>query len=200
MPTSSKIQREDIIKVAFEILKESGIEKVNARDIAKKLNCSIRPVYYQFNTMEDLRKELLNYTLDYYNNFLLDIKGNGPKYKEIGFNYIRFAKEEPNIFKFIFMGNYEIKIEEFAYFDKGYEEVEKILQIQNELSREIAKNFHLKMWLYTHGIACLIATNTASFTDKELSSLLTEQFQALLNSFIQDNKKKIPKVGGKNND
>lgn len=42
------------------------------------------------------------------------------------------------------------------------------------------------MWLYTHGIAGLIVTNTVSFTDKEISSLLTEQFQALLNSFIKD--------------
>lgn len=188
MPSTTKKSREDIIKSAFEILREKGIEKVSARDIAKKLNSSVQPIFYQFNTMEDLKKELLNYVLNYYQTFLLNIKGNSPKYKEIGLNYIRFAKEEPNLFKFIFMGNYNIKIEEFSYFDKSYEEVEKTLQTQNNISIEIVKKFHLKMWIFTHGIACLVANNTCNLSDKEISDLLTEEFDILMNNSNNSNK------------
>ncbi len=132
--------------------------------------------------MEELKQALLDYSLDYYRKFLLDFKGNTPKYRQIGLNYIRFAKEESNVYKFIFMGDYQIKIEEFAFFDKSYTEVEKTLQIQNELSTEMTKKFHLKMWLFVHGIACLIATNTCCFTDEEIKLLLAEEFQILRKS------------------
>ena len=66
-------------------------------------------------------------------------------------------------------------------FVKSYEEVEKILQVQSKISSDKVKKMHLKMWMFTHGIACLIATNTCDFTDDEISMLLTEEFQALMN-------------------
>ena len=182
MSKKEKIQKRDIIIAAFEILREKGIEKLTVRDIAKKLHCSIQPVFYKFNSMEDLKKELLEYSLTYYNDLLFQFKNEESKYKEIGINYINFARNESNIFKFIFMGDYDIKIEEMAYFDKSYEEVEKILQKQNDISMKIVKRFHLKMWMFTHGIACLLATHTVEFSDKEISDLLTEEFQALLYS------------------
>lgn len=186
MPTRAKIQKEDIISTAFEIVREKGIGRLTVRDIAKKLPCSIQPIFYQFNTMEELKKELLEYTKNYFNEFLFDFKTDLPRYKETGMNYVRFAVEESNLFKFLFMEDYDIKIEEMAYFNRSYDEVANILQIQNEFSGEIARKFHQKMWLFTHGIASLLATNTVEFTEEEISNLLTEEFQAILNITMKE--------------
>lgn len=41
-------------------------------------------------------------------------------------------------------------------------------------------SFHSKMWLFTHGIATLIATNTIKFNEQEISELLSYEFKALL--------------------
>lgn len=195
MPKKAKVQKENIIDAAFELIRENGIEKLTVRDIAKKLHCSIQPIFYQFNTMEELKKTLLEYTKNYFNEFLFDVKADSdlPRYKETGMNYVRFAIEESNLFKFIFMGNYDIKIEEMAYFNRSYDEVANILRIQNDLSREIAKKFHQKMWLFTHGIASLLATHTVEFSDEEISNLLTEEFQAILSIVMKDIKLKKEK-------
>lgn len=194
MSSVKRISKEDIVEAAFSCLREKGIEGVNAREIAKRLNSSVQPIFYRFKNMEELKQALLDYSLDYYRKFLLDFKGNTPKYRQIGLNYIRFAREEANVYKFIFMGDYKIKIEEFAFFDKSYTEVEKTLQIQNELSTEMAKKFHLKMWLFVHGIACLIATNTCIFTEEEISVLLAEEFQILRKSINQFEDVKCPNL------
>lgn len=180
MPSSKKTTKEDIIKASFEILKEQGIEKVTARDIAKKLNSSVQPIFYQFKNMEDLKKELLNYSLEYYRKYISINSEKNFNYKEIGTNYIKFAKEETNIFKLIFMGDYNIKIENFREFDPSYKEIEELLESKYNLSKEEIKKFHLKMWMFTHGIACLIATRTCEFSDQEISKLLTEEFTALI--------------------
>ena len=41
-------------------------------------------------------------------------------------------------------------------------------------------SFHSKMWLFTHGIATLIATSTIKFNEQEISELLSYEFKALL--------------------
>lgn len=42
----SRIRQEDIIKTAFQIVSENGIESVNAREIAKNLKASVQPIFY----------------------------------------------------------------------------------------------------------------------------------------------------------
>ena len=36
------------------------------------------------------------------------------------------------------------------------------------------------MWIFTHGIATLVATKTINFSDQEIEDLLTKEFQALM--------------------
>ena len=57
MPPKAKITREMIIDATFEIIRNTGVETVNARTISKKLNCSTQPVMYHFKTIEELKKE-----------------------------------------------------------------------------------------------------------------------------------------------
>lgn len=58
-------------------------------------------------------------------------------------------------------------------------------EILKEEGIENIKRFHLKMWMFTHGISCLVATGTCEFSDEEISSLLTEEFKALISSIIK---------------
>ena len=52
IPTVTKISKDMILDTAFEIARTSGLDKVSNREIAKRLNCSIRPIYYQFKNVE----------------------------------------------------------------------------------------------------------------------------------------------------
>ena len=60
MPTATRITKGMILNAAFEIARSEGIGKVSNREIAKKMNCSIRPIYYHFNNSEALTKALYN--------------------------------------------------------------------------------------------------------------------------------------------
>ena len=58
MPTKIKISKDMILNAAFDIVKHHGIEKLSNRELANKLKCSIRPIYYQFENVEDMQNEL----------------------------------------------------------------------------------------------------------------------------------------------
>lgn len=182
MPTTTKITKEMILNTAFEIAREKGFEKISNRELAKKMNCSIRPIYYQFKNVEELNKELYKKIERYFYEFLIDnmIK-DVPLYKQIGINYIKFAIAENNLFKFLFMT--EIKDEPSAFIttdEKGFEELVKAIKISTKLSDKDIKSFHIKMWIFAHGIATLSVNKSVKFTDEQIQDLLSQEFQALM--------------------
>lgn len=196
MSKPTKITKEIILEKALEIIRTQGIEKVSNREIAKKLNSSIRPIYYQFKNSEELYNELLMKMETYFYSFLLENSVEDiPKYKQIGINYIKFAKEEPNIFKALFMKKNNLVVENFIGQIKEFKEIEKFVKVSTNLKNEEIKSFHVKMWIFTHGLATLIASNTINFNDQQIRDLLSYEFQALMLLEENPNNKWVLKKG-----
>lgn len=180
MANTTKITKEMILDIAFSIARREGLNSISNRRIAKELNSSIRPIYYQFKNTEELKLELGKKIDTYFYDYLLNNKlGNIPLYKQIGINYIRFSRDEKKLFKILFMSDNKLLPSDFIL-DTDYMKIKDIIRISTNLSDKDIKSFHLKMWLFTHGIATLSANDTVLFTDKQISDLLSYEFQALM--------------------
>ena len=182
MPTQIKISKEMILNAAFEIVRENGMEKLNNREIAKRLKCSIRPIYYQFKNVEEMQEELYKKIEKFFYQFLLNnMTDDIPKYKQVGINYIKFAKQENNFFKILFMSKIGLSPDAFVLkAGDDYKEIEKLVKISTNLNEEDIKGFHTKMWFYCHGIATLVANGTMQITEGQIRDLLSYEFQALM--------------------
>lgn len=198
MPTTIRITKEMILNAAFDITRNEGIEKLSNREIAKKMNCSIRPIYYQFKNSEELYKELYNKINSYFYDFIMkNIADDIPHYKQIGINYIKFAQEETNLFKVLFMSPARNLPNTFVETDKtGFAGVVAAIKLSTHLSDKDIKSFHTKMWIFVHGIATLTVSRSFKFTDEQIKDLLSQEFQALMlleenpnNKWILKNKK-----------
>lgn len=182
MPTTIKISKDMILDAAFKIAREEGIEKISNREIAKKLECSIRPIYYQFENVQEMQKELYLKIEKYFYQFLMDnMVDDIPKYKQIGIHYIKFAQKEKKLFQILFMGDMGLTPNAFiSKSGKDYEDIEKLIKISTNLDEEEIKDFHTKMWIFTHGIATLVANNTVHLEEEQIKELLSNEFQALM--------------------
>lgn len=182
MSTSIKISKDMILDAAFSIVKESGMEGLSNRELAKKLNCSIRPIYYQFESAEQMQKELYSKIEKYFYKFLMDnMVDDIPKYKQIGINYIKFAKKEKKLFQILFVNGTNLSPDAFVSKDgEDYKELEKLIRLSTNLNEDEIKSFHTKMWIFSHGIATLVANDTINLTDEQISELLSYEFQALM--------------------
>lgn len=198
MPTTIRITKEMILNAAFDITRNEGIEKLSNREIAKKMNCSIRPIYYQFKNSEELYKALYNKINSYFYDFIMkNIADDIPHYKQIGINYIKFAQEETNLFKVLFMSPARNLPNTFVETDKtGFAGVVAAIKLSTHLSDKDIKSFHTKMWIFVHGIATLTVSRSFKFTDEQIKDLLSQEFQALMlleenpnNKWILKNKK-----------
>ena len=200
MPTKIKISKDMILDAAFEIVRKDGMEKLSNRELANKLECSIRPIYYQFENVEEMQKELYMKIEQYFYKFLLDNMIEGiPQYKQVGINYIKFAKKEKKLFQTLFMSDTGLTPDAFvSKAGKDYKEIEKLVRISTNLKDDDIKDFHTKMWIFCHGIATLVANGTVKLTDNQIQELLSDEFQALM--LLEENPKNkwvLPKKGGK---
>ncbi len=179
MPPKVKVTKTDIINAAVNIVRSSGAQSVNARTVASALNCSTQPVFSNFATMDQLRlavAEKADELCQVYMQREVD-RGEFPAYKANGIAYIRFAKEEKELFKLLYMRDRSSELipESSEITDK----METIVHNNTGLDGSDAKLFHLEMWAYVHGIATMFATGFLDLDWELVSKMLTDAYQGL---------------------
>lgn len=178
MPPKVKITRQDILKTALALLKTDGNGAINARNLAAALSCSTQPIFSNFASMEELDEAIKQEAYTRYLSFIQsEIESEKyPKYKAFGMAYIRFAKEEKELFKLLFMCEREDKdLSPSADFKASVD----MLMEQNGITREKAELMHLEMWACTHGIGAMLATSFLSLDEELISRILTDIYQGL---------------------
>lgn len=179
MPPKVKVTKDDIISAAAGVIRENGAAALNARAVAARLGTSTQPIFSHYRTMEALRSDVISYAHEIYQSFLQRdmTSGEYPVYKASGIAYIRFAREEKELFKLLFMRD-----RSHEEIPQDVEEVRPILQIIQKntgLSERDAYLFHMEMWVYVHGIATMIATSYLEWDGEMISKMLTDSYEGL---------------------
>ena len=183
MPPKCRFTREEIIQAALDLTAEKGVGALTARGLAQRLGSSAKPIFGLFANMEEVQQEVVKAANLRYQEYLRQDMSAGryPPYKASGMAYIRFAREQKELFKLLFMR--DRTHEEKA----AGEELEALLSLilQNMgLSREEAYRFHMEMWIYVHGIATMIATAYLEWDLDFISAALTDAYQGLRLRFL----------------
>lgn len=178
--------KDDILNAALDITRESGFNAVTARAIGAKLGTSYRPICSFFKNMKDVQQGVIDRANELYQSYLKEDMSSGkyPPYKASGMAYIRFATEEKELFKLLFMRD---RTEEEK--NKVFAETEILVELickQVNISKENAKLFYLEMWTYVHGIATMIATGFFDWNEELCSKTLTDTYRGLKYKYEND--------------
>ena len=180
MPPKAKVTKQDIINKALALVREHGEEALNARSIAGALECSTQPIFSNFATMDALRQAVIDEARKLLDNYISKDVASGiypTPYKASGMAYIRFAKEEKELFKILFMRTR--KNEEYTEDIALFNRMTDFVQQNTGLEGETTSLFHLEMWAYVHGIATMFATDFLSLDWELVSKMITDAYQGL---------------------
>ena len=186
MPPKAKVTRENILSACVEIIRQSGFDAVNARALASRLGCSTQPIFSNYQSMDALKDDALRYAEQVYRRYLrTDMEsGEFPPYKASGMAYIRFAREEKQLFRLLFMRD---RSAEPPRYDGGdFDGIVDIIQSSTGLSRERAYLFHLEMWIYVHGIATMCATSYLNWDKELISRMMTDAYEGMKLRFLSE--------------
>lgn len=188
MPPKVKITKEDIIKTAVALVREKGAESLNARAVAEALNCSTQPVFSNFDTMDELQRATMLAAYEIYLEFIRKEVESGkyPQYKAFGMAYIRFAKDERELFRLLFMCD-RSKGDFIPTSD--FDESVEIIMNTNGITRERATLMHLEMWTCVHGIGAILATSFLTLDWELISNMLTDIYLGIRARHVEEETK-----------
>ena len=182
MPPKPKITKDMIIDAAFEVARETGAENINARTVAKKLKCSTQPIMYHFATIAELKKAAYAKADRYHSEYLMNIESPQKGVMlGIGLNYIRFAIEEPHLFRFLFQSNFFTGTTLLEMIDA--EELAPVLfAMQGAVggSIEQVKEIFITIFLFAHGYASIIANNALEYDEELIKSHLKRAYRGAI--------------------
>lgn len=190
MPPKAKFTRDKIIQTALNIVQENGIESLSARALGAKLDSSARPIFTVFQNMEEVQQAVLSAARSKYNEYARKGLSQNPAFKGVGEQYIQFSKDEPKLFHLLFMSEKfdTMTVDNRLLLDDYYDEIISSIQTQYGAAKDVANKLYRHLWIYTHGIATLIATRVCDFTDREIDTMLTEAFIGILKEIMSDEK------------
>ena len=185
MPPKPKFTREEIVAAALQVVRTRGLEALTTREIAAELGTSTRPIFTYFESMEQVQLAVRQEAQRLYERRLEEAMtaGKYPPYKASGMAYVRFALEERELFRLLFMRDRsgEGKIDDC-------ESVRPILNLLQEklgLDEEQAARFHGEMWLFVHGIATALATGYLPWDEEQVSRMMSDVYFGLRHRFCQ---------------
>lgn len=191
MPPRAKFTREEIIKAALCIVEGEGFDCLTARSLAVKLGSSPRPIFTVFESMEEVQGEVISCARRIYEHYEDEGMDGEHAFKGSGTGYIRFAAEHPKLFQLLFMKEQPSipNIDSVLIsIDNYYEKILNSIQSEYGFGRETAKDIYLHMWIYSHGIATLIATKVCSFSEEEISEMLTDVCAGIIRKYKSEGK------------
>lgn len=192
MPPKAKFTKDEIIKAALDIVRTEGMQALTARALGLKLGSSARPVFTVFETMEEVQQEVIDAAKQVYKGYVnagLE-QTEHPKFKGVGIQYIAFAIKEPKLFQILFMSEQFQKVlitNVLPHIEDSYSEILFSVQECYDLNENAAEKLYRHLWIYTHGIAALYATNMCMFSAEEVSEMLTEVCMSLLKNIKAGN-------------
>lgn len=181
MPPIPRITKEMVLETAFSITQIEGIDVVNARYLAKHLKCSTQPIFRVYENMESLKNDIVKKAEEYYNIEMMKGLNHPLPFLGMGLAYVEFAKTEKQLFKLLFLHD-TFTIHSFEDMVQGEDNRQIIAMIAGatKISNKQAEQVFVSIWLLMHGMATMIATNSADIPTLEIENILKKGFYGFL--------------------
>ncbi len=192
MPPKAKFTKEEIVAKALEIVKTSGIDALTARLLGEKLGSSSRPIFTVFSSMDEVQNEVIASARRLYEKYIDDCMQCSNPFKGSGIGYIRFAADKPKLFQLLFMrerGDSPDRGTVLSLIDNNYGRILQAVQSEYGFSYETSREVYLHLWIYSHGIASLIATGVCKFSEQAISEMLADVGAGIIRKYKMEDKK-----------
>ncbi len=180
MPANCMLTKKEVIKKAVVMVNKKGWDSINARDLAKALKISTKPLYRIYKNMDEIKEDMYKEIYKEYDEFITTRIDNKKALVTLCVAYVEFAKYYKNLFISLFLSN-----------NLNWNSVDDVLNekwnqgaIINLVNKQgytfdEAKELFMHVWLYANGLATLIATNELNLDDKEIIVRIVKIYKTL---------------------
>ncbi len=174
MPPKTKFKKEEIVEAAFSIAKEKGFDEISARNVAKRLGCSVAPIYVNFENIEELTEAVVQKVLMISREILAKQK-EPDIFANIGKASLEFARKYPVLLR-------ELTLKPNPYL-QSYESMEKGMIEGMANSEEMKgwtleerKDLFFKLRAFQTGLVAMVANGQVPswMDERKIEDILME--------------------------
>lgn len=174
MAPKIKFTKEEMTQAALQVVREKGADGLTAKTLADALGTSTQPIFTAFGTMDGIRQAVYDAAVRVYDSYTeTGLKEEIPFFG-VGMQYIRFAKEEPALYRLLFLTQTaENTCSAMQSMHHLQALVRPTLMRVYQITAEEADFYFRDLWLAVHGLATLIVTGDCPYSEQEIGQILT---------------------------
>ena len=178
MARKESITKQILSDGAFKLLREQGETMLTARKLASYIGCSTQPIFRIYSGMDDLFEDMFAMAFDFYEDYCVNFTRSNPEaFVDLALCYINFAKDEPNLFKLLFLSKHDENFNMYNLLngkDNGFV-IKELRRIPN-LDMNNAEEIFMKVFIFMHGMACMVTNGEFDLSDEEAVGMLKSVF------------------------
>ena len=174
MAPKNKFTKKEMIEAAMQVVRDKGIDGLTAKTMADELGTSTQPVFTAFGAMDTVKQEVYAATVRVYDSYAdAGLKEKIPFFG-VGMQYIRFAREEPELYRFLFLTRTQ---------GQEYSAMKSMQHLQELVRPTLVNIYHITaeeadlyfrdLWFVVHSLSTLIVTGDCPYSDQEIGQILT---------------------------
>lgn len=174
MAPKNKFTKKEMIEAAMQVVRDKGIDGLTAKTMADELGTSTQPVFTAFGSMDTLKQEVYASAVRVYDSYTeAGLKEKIPFFG-VGMQYIRFAREEPELYRLLFLTKTQ---------DQEYSAMKSMQHLQELIRPTLVNIYHITageadlyfrdLWFVVHSLSTLVVTGDCPYSDREIGQILT---------------------------
>jgi len=157
------LTKDQIIRCAFNIARDKGLNAITIREIGKQLEKSTAPIYTQYQSIDAIIEDLVKYINEVLHKYTVTSTSKS-EFLGIGLGFITFVIENKRIFTDFFISiNGPSSI--FSTDDDFYIEKMRKDPLLNFLPNDSLNQIYDDMIVYSYGLATMICSNLGPSAD-----------------------------------
>lgn len=169
-----KFTKGEMVNAALRLVRKKGIDSLTAKTLAGELGISTQPVFTCFGSMDAVRQEVYAAAQTRFDAYAERGLQHELPFFGFGMQYIAFAKQEPELYRLLFLTRILGQEHVAARAMRHAQEIVRptLMQVYCMTAAEADRYFR-DLWLAGHGIATLIVTGDCPYTDDEIQKIIT---------------------------
>ena len=174
MAPKNKFTKKEMIEAAMQVVRDKGIGGLTAKTMADELGTSTQPVFTAFGSMDTLKQEVYASAVRVYDSYTdAGLKEKIPFFG-VGMQYIRFAREEPELYRLLFLTKTQ---------DQEYSAMKSMQHLQELIRPTLVNIYHITageadlyfrdLRFVVHSLSTLVVTGDCPYSDREIGQILT---------------------------
>ena len=174
MAPKNKFTKEEMVVAALQVVRAKGIGGLTAKTMADELGTSTQPVFTAFGSMDTVKQEVYAAAIRVYDRYTNAGLQEKIPFFGVGMQYIRFAREEPELYRLLFLTRTQAQEYSAMRSMRHLQElVRPTLVGIYHITAEEADRYFRDLWLVVHSLSTLIVTGDCPYSDREIGQILT---------------------------